>query len=55
MENARRDSPRSFGLRGMAERMSMLGGEFSIVSAPGKGTIVTARLPFEIDRAATES
>ncbi len=50
MEGTRRDSPRSFGLRGMAERMAMLGGEFSIVSQPGKGTLVSARLPVEIGR-----
>jgi two-component system sensor histidine kinase UhpB len=52
MEGARRDSPRSFGLRGMAERMNQLGGEFSIVSRPGKGTVVTARLPLEFGRTA---
>jgi signal transduction histidine kinase len=53
MEGTRRDSPRSFGLRGMAERMTMLGGEFSIASLPNKGTIVTARLPLDIGRTAT--
>ncbi len=50
MEGTRRDSPRSFGLRGMAERMTMLGGEFSVASMPDKGTIVTARLPLELGR-----
>lgn len=55
MDGARRDSPRSFGLRGMAERMSMLGGEFSVVSAPGKGTIVSARLPLELGRDAVDT
>ncbi len=44
MSGDRRDSPASFGLRGMAERMAMLGGDFSIASAPGKGTIVTIKL-----------
>ncbi len=55
MEGARRDSPRSFGLRSMAERMSTLGGELDIISRPGKGTIVTARRPLAIGRPATAS
>ena len=55
MEGARRDSPRSFGLRGMVERMSTLGGELAIVSRPDKGTIVTARLPLAIGRPVTTS
>ncbi len=48
MSGDRRDSPASFGLRGMAERMAMLGGDFSIASAPGKGTIVTIKLSMPI-------
>jgi signal transduction histidine kinase len=34
-----------FGLVGMRERVEMLGGEFSIASAPGQGTTLRVRLP----------
>ena len=34
------------GLLGMRERVEMVGGTFTIESAPGKGTTVTARVPF---------
>jgi signal transduction histidine kinase len=37
--------PASFGLLGLRERASLLGGEVSIDSAPGRGTIVEMRLP----------
>jgi PAS domain S-box-containing protein len=33
------------GLLGMSERVEMVGGEFTIKSAPGKGTTVIARIP----------
>jgi signal transduction histidine kinase len=33
------------GLRGMQERASILGGEFNLQTAPGKGTIITVRVP----------
>lgn len=33
------------GLRGMQERASILGGEFQLQSVPGKGTIITIRVP----------
>jgi signal transduction histidine kinase len=33
------------GLRGLADRVSALGGELRVVSPPGRGTIVTARIP----------
>ncbi len=35
------------GLLGMRERVEMFGGRFTIASAPGKGTTVTAEIPFE--------
>ncbi len=35
------------GLLGMRERLEMLGGEFRIVSMPGKGTTVFARIPLK--------
>lgn len=33
------------GLLGMRERLEMIGGKFSVVSPPGQGTTVTARIP----------
>ncbi|MCA1808054.1 MAG: sensor histidine kinase [Lentisphaerae bacterium] len=36
---------RCMGLLGMRERVEMVGGSFTITSAPGKGTTVTARVP----------
>jgi signal transduction histidine kinase len=36
---------RGFGLVGMRERVSMVGGEMEIRSSPGQGATVTARLP----------
>lgn len=35
----------SFGLAGMRERVTLLGGSFEIRSAPGKGTAIAVRLP----------
>lgn len=35
-----------YGLRGIAERVALLDGEWSIVSQPGQGTQVQIRLPF---------
>jgi PAS domain S-box-containing protein len=37
--------PASFGLLGLRERAALLGGDVSIESAPGRGTIVEMRLP----------
>ena len=37
----------SFGLVGMKERVSMLGGELKIDSAPGKGTVLTISMPLD--------
>jgi anti-sigma regulatory factor (Ser/Thr protein kinase) len=34
-----------FGLRGMKNRITECGGELSIASSPGSGTVVTAKLP----------
>jgi signal transduction histidine kinase len=39
--------PNSYGLLGLRERASLLGGEVTITSAPGKGTHVQVRLPLE--------
>jgi len=34
------------GLLGMRERLEMVGGRFDVESAPGKGTTITAQIPF---------
>jgi signal transduction histidine kinase len=39
--------PASFGLLGMRERASELGGRLDVVRAPGKGTMVAASIPIE--------
>ena len=33
------------GLAGMRERVEILGGTFSVQSAPGRGTVIQAELP----------
>ena len=33
------------GLLGMRERLEMVGGSFTVTSAPGKGTTVLAQIP----------
>ena len=40
---------RRLGLLGMRERLEMVGGTFTITSAPGKGTTLLAQIPL-IDR-----
>ncbi|MFM7073125.1 MAG: PAS domain S-box protein [Planctomycetota bacterium] len=44
-------SPRvnGFGLKGMAERLRLVGGTLSIESAPDEGTTVTATVPYKIE------
>jgi two-component system sensor histidine kinase DegS len=36
------------GVLGMRERVEMVGGTFKIESSPGKGTLVSAEIPFHI-------
>jgi signal transduction histidine kinase len=38
---------RGTGLRGLADRISALGGRFEVASAPGFGTTVRASIPCE--------
>lgn len=43
---ARGNRNRRLGLLGMRERVEMVGGNFNVISTPGKGTTVEARIPF---------
>ena len=43
LQNPRK--PNSYGLLGLRERASLLGGKASITSAPGEGTHIEVRLP----------
>jgi signal transduction histidine kinase len=36
-----------FGLQTMRERTEALGGEFELVSSPGRGTTVAMRIPLD--------
>lgn len=40
----RRIGPSGLGLAGMAERMALIGGDLTVRSAPGEGTVVIARV-----------
>jgi PAS domain S-box-containing protein len=40
-----RPSPRSFGLRGIGERVMLLGGDLKVDGRPGGGTTLVARIP----------
>jgi signal transduction histidine kinase len=44
-----------FGLTTMRERMQIVGGEFSVESAPGQGTRVVVSLPAEVAGVVEES
>jgi signal transduction histidine kinase len=45
MEPGAQAKPRSFGLRGIRERVLLLGGELSVAGAAGGGTTVSVRIP----------
>jgi len=42
--------PRRLGLLGMQERVRLIRGEFAIASAPGRGTTVRVKIPFNSSR-----
>jgi signal transduction histidine kinase len=44
------DNHKGFGLAGMRERLSLLGGELEIESSAGAGTTIFARIPFNSER-----
>ena len=41
-----RMDPERLGLFGMRERVEMLGGKLMVESAPGKGTMISAEVPY---------
>jgi two-component system NarL family sensor kinase len=47
---ARSDEEAGFGLRGMRDRVQLLGGRFEISSAPGAGTTIRLELPLDPSR-----
>jgi signal transduction histidine kinase len=55
MDPAARPNPRSFGLRGIGERVMLLGGELQIASRPDTGTTIVARIPLARADAQTET
>jgi PAS domain S-box-containing protein len=55
MDPAARPNPRSFGLRGIGERVMLLGGEVHIESRPETGTTVAARIPLARADSQTEA
>lgn len=42
-------NPKRLGLIGMRERLAMVGGTLAIESAPGKGTVVRADVPYTVE------
>jgi signal transduction histidine kinase len=44
-ESSTRSRRARLGLQGMRDRTELLGGTFNITSAPGRGTLVEARIP----------
>jgi len=40
----------TFGILGMKERALLFGGSVEIEGSPGKGTVVTIKIPFEVKR-----
>ena len=48
VEEMMRSRERGLGLFGMQERLALVGGQLVIDSAPGRGTRINARVPFEV-------
>lgn len=50
MTESKKSEQQSLGILGMRERAHLVGGEVSITSAQGRGTVVTVRVPIGADR-----
>jgi signal transduction histidine kinase len=50
MTESEKSEQQSLGILGMRERAHLVGGEVSITSAQGRGTVVTVRVPIGADR-----
>ena len=46
--DTKRDDRQGFGITGMQERARLVGGECRVEFRPGRGTMVTARLPVPV-------
>ncbi len=53
IHDADRAKPRSFGLRGIFERVAQFGGEVKLESAPGQGTHLHVRIPHQPEQPST--
>jgi PAS domain S-box-containing protein len=47
MDTSRLKHSKSYGILGMKERAGMMGGNYNIESAPGKGTTISVEVPWE--------
>lgn len=47
MDTSRLKHSKTYGILGMKERAGMMGGNYSIESAPGKGTTISVEIPWE--------
>ena len=54
IDRSARPNPRSFGLRGISERVMLLGGTVEVAGRPGAGTMLVARIPLARADAQTE-
>ncbi len=52
---SRGNGSKRLGLLGMRERLEMVGGSFGVESSPGRGTTITAQIPFRDGRAGRKS
>ena len=43
--SAQENTPLNYRLREMRERVALLGGDFSVASRSGKGTLISLRIP----------
>ena len=49
MDKSKLRDPKKTGLAGMRQRAEMFGGQFTVESAPGRGTRISASIPAELE------